>query len=76
MDNTFKQFLESGKKMLTDTKLPRQLQSKKAPAKMDEPTGDSHQTFVKRTIAELPKRSEIIDELKKFVAVAEKEIGS
>jgi hypothetical protein len=76
MDGTFKEFLESGRKLLGDTKLPRQKPTAKAkdPAKMDEHPGDSHQVFVKRTISELPKKSEIVEEIKKFVAVAEKDI--
>ena len=75
MDNNLREFLASGKKLLDDTKTPRAVQTKKQPpGKMDAPSGDSHQTFVKRTIAELPKKSEIIEELKKFVKVAEKDI--
>jgi hypothetical protein len=75
MDGHFKQFLESGKKLIDNTTLPRVKETKKqVKGKMDENPGDAHSVFVKRTIAELPKKSEIVDDIKKFVVVAEKDI--
>lgn len=76
MDGNFKQFLESGKHLLSDTKTPKQKPSKTAPtpAKMDEPVGDAHDVFIKRTIKEKPSKKEIVEELKKFITVAERDI--
>jgi hypothetical protein len=75
MDGTFKNFLESGKKLIGDTTMPRVKETKKQPkGPMDKDPGDANAVFVKRTISELPKKSEIVDEIKKFIAVAEKNI--
>ena len=74
MDGTLKQFMESGRKLITDSKLPKQKPSKVAPAAESEPLGDPHQVFVRRTKKELPKKMEIVEELKKFIVVAEKNI--
>ena len=74
MDGTLKQFMESGRKLITDSKLPKQKPSKVAPTLETEPLGDPHQVFVRRTKKELPKKMEIVEELKKFIVVAEKNI--
>lgn len=74
MDGTLKQFMESGRKLITDSKLPKQKPSKVAPAAESEPLGDPHQVFVRRTKKELPKKMEVVEELKKFIVVAEKNI--
>ena len=75
MDGTFKQFMESGKKLIDNTTQPRVKETKKQPkGKMDEDPGDSHSVFVKRTISELPKKSDVVEDLKKFVKAAEKNI--
>jgi hypothetical protein len=74
MDANMKQFIESGKRLLSDTKTPKQKPSKVAPAKMDEPVGDAHDVFVRRTIKEKPSKKDIVVELKKFITVAEKDI--
>lgn len=76
MDGTLKQFIESGRKIITDSKLPKQKPTKTAPtpANMDEPAGDAHQVFVRRTKKELPKKLEIVEEFKKFIKVAEADI--
>lgn len=71
MDGTYKQFLESGRKLISDSKLPKQKPTKVAPERMDEPAGDAHQVFVRRTKKELPKKLEIVEEFKKFIKVAE-----
>lgn len=75
MDSHLKNFLESGKKLIGDTTMPRVKETKKQVKEpMDKDPGDSHSVFVRRTIAELPKKSEIVDEIKKFISVAEKNI--
>jgi len=74
MDGTLKQFMESGKHLIQNSKLPKQVPSKIAPAKQDEFVGDAHQVFVRRTKKELPKKQDIVEELKKFIKVAEADI--
>ena len=74
MDNQYKNFLESGKKIVSDTKTPKVKESKKQPGRMDAEIGDPHQVFVKRCIQERPKKSEIVEELMKFITLAEKDI--
>jgi hypothetical protein len=76
MDGTLKQFMESGKHLIQNTRLPKQKPSNIAPspAKQDEFIGDAHQVFVRRTKKELPKKLEVVEELKKFIKVAEQNI--
>lgn len=76
MDGTLKQFMESGRHIIQDSKLPKQKPSKVAPTpeKMDEFVGDAHQVFVRRTKKELPKKLDVVEELKKFIKVAEANI--
>ena len=75
MEGTLKNFLESGKKLISDTTIPRVKETKKQPKEpMDKDPGDAHSVFVRRTVSELPKKSDIVDELKKFIIVAEKNI--
>ena len=62
-DQGFLQFLQSGKKILTDTKTPKraQVQTKKlAPPKPEEPL-DPHQRFVKKCIADKPSKKVLIE---------------
>jgi len=45
------------------------------PTKIDAPIdSDPHKVFTKRTIAEKPKKSDIIDEFKKFIKSAEEKL--
>ena len=76
MDGTLKQFMESGRHIIQGSKLPKQKPSKVAPApeKMDEFVGDAHQVFVRRTKKELTKKMDVVEELKKFIKVAEANI--
>lgn len=74
MDNTFKEFLASGRTLLLDTKTPRKLV---APArkikKEDMGLGetDPYKAFVRRVVQEKPKKTEIVKELKRFAEAAE-----
>ena len=75
--DAFKEFLNSGKKIISDTKQPKAQQSKKQVSlaeSLSEPVGDAHQIFVKRTVSTKPKKAEIIEDFIKFVAQAEKEL--
>jgi hypothetical protein len=77
MSDALKEFLNSGKKIITDTKQPKSLPTKKQvplQESLSEPSGDRHQVFIKRTIREKPKKTEILEEFKKFVEQAEKEL--
>jgi hypothetical protein len=69
MGNELKEFMKSGKTLITDTKTPRQLKPKEK-AKPDE-IGDPHKMFVRQTIQNKPKKLEIVEEFKKFIKVEE-----
>jgi hypothetical protein len=69
MGNELKEFMKSGKVLITDTKTPRQLKPKEK-AKPDE-IGDPHKMFVRQTIQNKPKKLELVEEFKKFIKVEE-----
>ena len=80
MDDHFKHFLDSGKKLLQDTKAPRRpattvVKGKKdtgpAQPKMSELSDDPHAVFVRRVVHEKPKKPEIVEQIKRFIVVAE-----
>ena len=73
-DNTFKDFMSSGRALITDTKSAKvKSESVKAPKKgVDVPvSGDPHRVLIKRCIDEKIKKSEVIEEFKKFIQAAE-----
>lgn len=77
MNDALREFLNSGKKIIGDTKQPKSQPTKKQvplQESLSEPSGDAHSVFVKRTIREKPKKTEILEEFKKFVEIAEKEL--
>lgn len=68
-----KEFLNSGRVIIRDTKLKKPKSAVvEAPAPVKE--GDIHQQFVRRTIEEKPKKSDIIEEFKKIIKIAETEL--
>jgi hypothetical protein len=69
MGNELREFMKSGKVLITDTKTPRQLKPKEK-AKPDE-VGDPHKMFVRQTIQNKPKKLELVEEFKKFIKVEE-----
>ena len=72
MDATYRTFIESGKSLLLDTKIPRK---KKQNAMTLEPLdADPHKALVKRVIASKPKKSELVEDFKKFIKEAEDEL--
>ncbi len=79
-DGILKDFLASGKKLLDDTKSPRRPLPKKEKVSKGEitgtpaPDGDPHKTFVRRSVQEKPKKSEIVEQFKKFIEVAESQL--
>lgn len=73
MGDYLKEFLASGKKLLTDTKTPKQVKvvakgtgKVTAPAAGSGPETDPHKIFVKRAIQEKLKKTEIVKEIQKF----------
>jgi len=83
MDEHFKHFLDSGKKLLTDTKAPRRMavapvKGKKdtgpAQPKMSDVSDNPHALFVRRCVHEKPKKSDIIEQIKRFITVAEADL--
>lgn len=76
MDRALQDFLNSGKRIITDTKLPKSKETKKAPTleSSTAPIGDPHQVFVKRVIQNKPKKAEILEDFMKFVDLAEKDL--
>lgn len=75
MDATLKALLDSGKKLLTDTKMPRKAAAAKPGKKMGviEEVGetDPFRIFSKRVIAEKPKRADVLKEIRRFIESAE-----
>jgi|APFre7841882654_1041346.scaffolds.fasta_scaffold80423_2 hypothetical protein len=72
-----KDFLNSGRKLITDTKIKMlKNTSKEAKVLKEKPAleGDPHQVFVRRTILEKPKKSEIVEEFIKFIKSAEEKL--
>ena len=74
MDNNFKEFLSSGRALITDTKTPKvKSESVKGPKKgTDVPvSSDPHRVLIKRMIEDKIKKSDVIEEFKKFIQEAE-----
>jgi hypothetical protein len=73
-DGNYKEFLASGRALITDTKTAKvKSESVKAPKKgTDVPvSGDPHRVLIKRCIDDKIKKSEVIEEFKKFIQAAE-----
>ena len=76
MSSYLKDVLSSGRKILGDTKqLPVKDSKDKGKPKPSSihnpPESDPHKVFIKRAISERPKKTEMIDEIKKFIKQAE-----
>lgn len=77
MDATLKALFESGKSLLTDTKQPRKptpAKEKKGPATKDmagPPETDPFKIFVRKCVNEKRKKSEIIEDIQRFIKTAE-----
>lgn len=81
MDGTLKNFLESGKALLTDTKTRKPKAVAPKPPKVGFETAselkgenDPHKKFVKRVIDAKPKKSDLVEDLKSFIEKAEAEL--
>lgn len=79
MEGALKDFLTSGKALITDTKLPKvKSESVKAPktgtVAMTTENNDPHKILIKRCIDDKISKKDLVEELKKFIAVAEAEL--
>ena len=72
MDGTLKNFLDSGRHLLTDTKMPRQA-SKNKPGRplTTAQESDPHKVFVSYAITNKPKKLELLEDIKRFIKQAE-----
>ena len=76
MSDILKDFLASGRKLLDDTKSPTAKTTKKQPPAVSTAPveTDPHKIFERRTIQEKPKKSEVVEDIKKFIKQAEDEL--
>jgi hypothetical protein len=75
MDGTYREFLSSGKALITDTKTPKVKSEsvKKSKAGFDTPPieKDPHRVLIRRCIDDKIKKSDVVEEFKKFIQQAE-----
>jgi hypothetical protein len=75
MDGTYREFLSSGRALITDTKTAKVKSEsvKKAKAGFDTPPADKdpHKVLIRRCIDDKIKKSDIVEEFKKFIEAAE-----
>ena len=75
MDGTYREFLASGRALITDTKTAKVKSEsvKKAKAGFDTPPADKdpHRVLIRRCIDDRIKKSDIVEEFKNFIQQAE-----
>ena len=74
MDATYKAFLDSGRHLLSDTKIPRLSNKKPGRPMTSVEESDPHKVFTKYAIDNRPKKSELVDDIKKFIKAAEADL--
>lgn len=78
MDGTYREFLSSGRALITDTKTHKVKSEsvKKAATGFDTPPADKdpHKVLIRRCIDDKIKKSDVVEEFKKFIAAAENEL--
>lgn len=75
MDSVLKDFFSSGKKLLSDTKEMKIKDAKKKKATVEtQLDADPHKNFIRRITTEKPRKAELVEDLKKFIAGAEAEL--
>ena len=77
MGDALKELLAAGKKLLVDTKARRPAKDEKKPATKDlvaPAETDPLKIFIRRCISEKPKKAEVVEEMKKFIKIAEDNI--
>lgn len=62
-DQNFLAFLQSGKKILTDTKTPRKSEpkTKKLPAPTPDEPSDPHERFIKKCVRDKPSKKVLLE---------------
>ena len=75
MDKIVADLYNSGKRLVADTKVPsnkpQKTQAVKGKPSEPAPSGDPHQAFIKRCIADKPKKKEVVEMIKQFIERAE-----
>lgn len=73
MSTAYDEMIKSGRKLLQDTKTPAPMKKKDTKTKsIDTPIdSDPHKVMIRRTIQELPKKKELIEEFQKFITAQE-----
>jgi hypothetical protein len=75
MDGTYRDFLASGRALITDTKTAKVKSEsvKKSARGFDTPPADKdpHRVLIRRCIDDKIKKSDIVEEFKKFIEAAE-----
>ncbi|MFZ4598694.1 MAG: hypothetical protein ACOYNN_08630 [Terrimicrobiaceae bacterium] len=74
MDATYKQFVESGKVLISDTKQLKKVAVKQQKPMKEEDAGDPHKVFIRNTIGSLPSKADLLVEVKKFITAAEERL--
>jgi hypothetical protein len=78
MDGAYKEFVSSGRALITDTKTAKVKSEsvKKASTGFQTPPADKdpHKVLVRRCIDDKIKKSDIVEEFKKFIESAENEM--
>jgi hypothetical protein len=78
MDGAYSEFLKSGRGLITDTKTAKVKSEsvKKAKAGFDTPPTekDPHRVLIRRCIDDKIKKSDVIEEFKKFIEQAENDM--
>jgi hypothetical protein len=78
MDGAYKEFVSSGRALITDTKTAKVKSEsvKKASTGFQTPPADKdpHNVLVRRCIDDKIKKSDIVEEFKKFIESAENEM--
>ena len=80
IDETFKNFLQSGRTILRDTKQPRKMhpkveKGKEAHRLKQSPVSDDpHKVFVRKVVAEKPKKKDMLEQIKRFIVSAEEDL--
>jgi hypothetical protein len=75
MEGFLREFFSSGKRLLDDTKQVKISNPKKRTGEMNPVAEtDPHRLFVRRTIAEKPKKADLVKDIQKFIAGAEAEL--
>ena len=74
MDSILKDFLSSGRALVSDTKKPvvkLPKSDKKGKQSMSDTETDPHKVFIRRIIKEKPPKKEVIEQFQRFIDSAE-----